>query len=449
MPQILPSQPTFAGQFGSGLGQSLAQLVENKVSQMHAQQNQQRLASTLQKSGYSPEQAELISALPQKDLLTALQSLAPSSAQLASQQLAQVQPESEQVPNIQQVLGQLKSQTPELSGMELLKQAQTQKLGEIGLGQKQAQAPGQFTPLNAQELFEQARLQGITLTPEQQQKINNKVAAINASEDLQKQLQSFISKQAGTKQSGQKQSLPEIAQALTPQPLFKKPLTEAEKIAKERLELKKEEISAKEQTRINKETKPVYDQILRSAKAAKDNDLRLDRMEQLINTGRLSYPLWASLIKSASKGILGFGVDMSSLLTPESQEFQKIQQDFLKNAKEVFGNRISNYEVEQYLKTVPDLTQSPEGKKRVIRDLRAFNKASESRYNAMKQIIKENGNKRPENLEEQIEDKISPFLDQLSNDFKKEFEGSYANQPNPSSVIRRVLEPIGKLTGQV
>ncbi|MEK6884942.1 MAG: hypothetical protein AABY22_35250, partial [Nanoarchaeota archaeon] len=41
------------------------------------------------------------------------------------------------------------------------------------------------------------------------------------------------------------------------------------------------------------------------------------------------------------------------------EEFQKIEANFLRNAKQYFGGRISNYEVEQFLKTIPSLSQSP------------------------------------------------------------------------------------------
>lgn len=207
--------------------------------------------------------------------------------------------------------------------------------------------------------------------------------------------------------------------------------------------------SAEKQKEINKETLPFVTETKKAYKSAVDSDLRLDRMEQLINSGRLSYPLWASLVKTVGKGIFGFGLDLSSLLTPESQEFNKLQQDFLRSAKDIFGSRISNYEIEQYLKALPDLSQSTEGKKRVIEDLRSFNKAAKARYNAMIEIIKENRGMRPADLEEQIDERVNPLLDQLSSQFKKGYEGAYANQPSPSSAVRRILEPIGKATGQV
>src|SRR6185369_11959441 len=61
-------------------------------------------------------------------------------------------------------------------------------------------------------------------------------------------------------------------------------------------QLHKEKLSAKEREIVDKETKPVYDEISKGAKAAQNNNKRLDRMEQLIKEGKLNSALSVSIL---------------------------------------------------------------------------------------------------------------------------------------------------------
>jgi hypothetical protein len=141
-------------------------------------------------------------------------------------------------------------------------------------------------------------------------------------------------------------------------------------------------------------------------------------MEELAKRGNLTYPLFASALETLSNGIFGFGIDMTALLHQDSQEFRKLSNDFLKDAKDTFGSRLTNYDVKTFLSTVPTLSQSHLGKLRVINNLRSFNEAALLRKKAMDQIIKENGGRRPANLDTLIEERISPKLDELAAKFK-------------------------------
>jgi chemotaxis protein histidine kinase CheA len=194
---------------------------------------------------------------------------------------------------------------------------------------------------------------------------------------------------------------------------------EAREERKEALEERK--LSAVEQRYVDKETLPVYKEINDKAKASKDSNIRLGRMEHLINRGQLSNTAFYNGIKALGKipGIGGYIESIAeSFLSPDTQEFEKLSTDFIKDAKQFFGNRITQQEVAMFLKTVPNLSQTNAGKHRVIRNMRIFNEAAGLRKKIMDEIIRDNNGKRPANLESLIEERAEPQLNALAEQFK-------------------------------
>lgn len=173
--------------------------------------------------------------------------------------------------------------------------------------------------------------------------------------------------------------------------------------------------SRAEQTEINKETLDYYKETRKAAKAAKENNMRLDRMEELKNEGDLQNPLVYATLKK-------FHLDIPALQSADSQEFVKLSNDFLRNAKDIFGARLTNLDVSTFLRIVPELSQSKEGMQRIIQNMRAFNEASHIRSNELTKVIKENNGKRPANLDSLVEERISPQLDTIAERFKSGYE---------------------------
>lgn len=159
-----------------------------------------------------------------------------------------------------------------------------------------------------------------------------------------------------------------------------------------------------------KETKDLRKDLLGQSKAARDNDMRLDRMKALNDSGELIGPLYDSMLKK-----LGF--DMPALKNPASEDFEKLQNDMFRNIRDIFGARITNLEVESFLKTIPGLSNTSEGRNRIIRNLKLLNKGADLRVNAMKKITKEHGGAPPYDLGEQIEERIGPELDKIQVEF--------------------------------
>lgn len=162
-----------------------------------------------------------------------------------------------------------------------------------------------------------------------------------------------------------------------------------------------------------KETKEFRREILEGKREARSTLKDLDRLEELSKSGKLDTPGYVSFLERS-------GLDIPALMSEESQEFSKIQQGFLKNAKKYFGGRVSNFEVSQFLKTVPSLSMTPSGRERVVANLKYIARGAEEYYKAYEEVLRENGGIPPYDVEELVERKSEKRLDRIYDQFKKE-----------------------------
>ena len=219
------------------------------------------------------------------------------------------------------------------------------------------------------------------------------------------------------KPSQQQMLIQEAIQQGYPAPRNSKEALDLAKVAHEN-RLKKQEFESKQQREIDKETLPYYNELSSKARAFTNNSKKLDKIDKLVAKGNFGSPLANSLINTISKGVWGHGIDLTFLKTADAQELEKLSTDFVKDAKEIFGSRLTDADLSAFFKTLPNLSQSREGMSRVIRNLRIAGAADELRKQAADRIIEENGGRRPRNLESLVEGEISPQLDILADQFK-------------------------------
>lgn len=417
--QILQKGPSAMQGALLGLGQGLQELAANKLAAMRQANEQAQFAKTLQSTGqYSPEIANLVASLPINDRLKALQSLPTSPGQTGSIQQTAVQPVIPeavvQEPTIhaaaqQQQFKELAGQKPELpSSFDMAQELRRNALG----------FPETFTPESVKELIKQFEGFGHQIPPQQRKQIEQQAAEISKSPAQMAALQQRYENAVKNNEmmelrrpgfTGQAVPLEQLQQP--GQPLFRKPLTEMEKIAKERLEIARKKEERAERGEAFKLTKEERKEINDKAKAAKLAVKDLDRLEELEKEGKLDTPGYLEFLKNS-------GFDIPALMQEGTQEYNKIVNNFTREAKSVYGARISNLELEQFMKTLPSLSLSPAGRKRVIANLRYIKDADLAYSEALKETIRENNGIPPLDLTEKIDDKIEKKLDSLAKRFK-------------------------------
>jgi len=234
--------------------------------------------------------------------------------------------------------------------------------------------------------------------------------------------------------------------------------TPQEKAARQKLEAQQRQEAFREKQFNIKETKQYIDVLKAKEKAAKENNLRLGRMEKLIDKGNLpNANLWSFLSKIEDTPLSGAGAGallgsaigtaflpgvgtaigsglggalggmtsplagaMKSLIksgSPDIEEFEKLSTEFVKNAKQYFGSRVTEGEIRLFMNTVPTLMQTDAGKKKVIDNIRSLNELTEIESKAARSIIAANRGIPPLDIEQQVQDKISHKIDKVAKKF--------------------------------
>lgn len=183
------------------------------------------------------------------------------------------------------------------------------------------------------------------------------------------------------------------------------------KVANKKLEQiqkdKKEEIKL-----ANSETAGFRDYISKERKAYEKNDFLIKNMERLVDTKKLDNPTYYSMLRKIN-------MDIPALLNTESQEYIKYQQEYLTGVKEALGSQISAWEVEQYMKKIPTLENTDQGKRAIFRNQKIENEARGALVKAYDEILAENGGNRPRDIESQAKARADAIKKELADEFRQ------------------------------
>lgn len=184
---------------------------------------------------------------------------------------------------------------------------------------------------------------------------------------------------------------------------------------------KRQEVAEKRQDAVDKKTEPYFSKTFEEAQAARAGNNRLAEMKKLVDKGELDFGALASVYETLENVIpsFGIGINMDWALRPDSQKFKKLTAEFLRDMKKIFGGRVTNLDVREFLKSVPRVSQTDEGKLQVIQRLASLNGPLIARGRIMQEIIDENQGFRPPNLQAETERRLAKFLDGAAEEFKK------------------------------
>lgn len=164
------------------------------------------------------------------------------------------------------------------------------------------------------------------------------------------------------------------------------------------------------------ETKELREEINQGFKTAKMNEQIYKRMEAL-NKEDLVAPMTAKLSER-------LGIPLSVLGNPSSEEFDKLSNTLSREVSSIYKGRILQSEFQNFLKQIPTLLNSKEGRSRILETLRMIDKPKELYHKAYREVVKENKGKIPLDLNERIIDKVEPELDKLAENFKNTSSGN-------------------------
>lgn len=182
-----------------------------------------------------------------------------------------------------------------------------------------------------------------------------------------------------------------------------------------------------------KRVSELADDIEKEYASTREENMRLDRQLKLDKEGNVSTPGLVKLLDF-------FGIPLGVLANPATEEYRKLESDFVRNVSKIFpGGKITNYEISSYLKTIPSLMNSPEGRKAIIRNRKLLNQAKEVRYDAYKKILKDNKGRKPQNLGVLIEEATAEKMAKIEDEFVNDVQ----DQLNKFETPIRMYDPEG------
>lgn len=105
-----------------------------------------------------------------------------------------------------------------------------------------------------------------------------------------------------------------------------------------------------------------------------------------------------------------------SAASPEAQLFLKTVNDFTVNAKDSFGARVSNFELDRFMQRLPTLANSEQGRAMILRQMKIINEMNLLRNQTLQNVFEEYGGIRNidyDEAERVAEKTIKPQMQQL------------------------------------
>ena len=195
--------------------------------------------------------------------------------------------------------------------------------------------------------------------------------------------------------------------------LFKSPQQRMQEqtldLKKQTLDMRKEVAGEKKFESRQMENKKDLQASLKTKEGAQNQIRALDNMLRLDKTKKLNGPLFTKAMET-----LGF----NWMLSPESQEYAAESKALFKDLRETFGARPIGIEFEAFMKSIPTLQNSPEGRVAIAKNLKAFYEARSVKANVMMDILKNDVNISPMDLLMQTEERSSKEIDGIYDKLK-------------------------------
>lgn len=404
---IIPSNnagASIGAGLGQGLGSGLSALAEMKLGQLHRAQQQNEWAQ-----GYK--------------------AMIPGISDAQAHQLAQADPKV-QVAYIKQMLqGPERQQFNEtlqniFGAEEPTQEAYGLQQEPTGLVQKQ-QLP-QLSPLTSkptESIFEEGMIPGSGLKM-------NKLYPQETEEPYRKIPEKI--EVAPVKEKGSFKINPRL------------PIEKQVKLAE--LKMKMDKHLSVEKEKLFKKNDPLIKQLSEENESSRNSDMRLGAIERLTKEGKISdFGRFNAMIEGIHIPFVG-KLDFTPWMNADEQTVDKLSKDFLRDISKIFKGRVLQSEIENFMKTVPSLLQSDEGRLKVIHNIKLFNKAAKIKYDAMRDILKENKMVPPRYLEMEIEERTKKQMQEIE---KKFVEGNDKEIKEAAELARKrqMAQPKGFIKG--
>ncbi len=146
-----------------------------------------------------------------------------------------------------------------------------------------------------------------------------------------------------------------------------------------------------------------------------DTKPKLLQMQKIASDDELIGPTSAVFLDA-------LGIPLGALENPHSELYNKLSLDLLKGLPETYGNRILKVEVDNFLKTIPSLLNSPDGRRMIASNMLKLGEMKEVYYREMRNQQREYLDKNkpfPKDFQQRVFDQVKPQIDKINQEFIK------------------------------
>ncbi len=136
--------------------------------------------------------------------------------------------------------------------------------------------------------------------------------------------------------------------------------------------------------------------------------------------------------------------------SPEAQRFIKTINDMTRNAKDTYGARVTNFDLTQFMKRLPSLANSEEGRRQIIEQLQLINKINLAQDSTLLDTLDDSGGIRKIDFDvaqSLSQKKSKKDVDRYVSEFKN-IGRSLDKQYNDSVKEKKAIVPKGKVAVQ-
>lgn len=172
--------------------------------------------------------------------------------------------------------------------------------------------------------------------------------------------------------------------------------------------------------RLFKENNAHFGEISSQLKNSKRELRDIDQLKRLNDSGKLPKGMKKAILVDYKKGELR----VPAFANAETQQFIKTVNGFIRNAKDFFGSRVTNFDLQTFLQILPTLANSEEGRRNILEQMEAATQLNQLDNDSLKEVYEHYGLDKIDRLQ----------LESLARDIKSPKEGAleekFANSIN-------------------
>lgn len=143
----------------------------------------------------------------------------------------------------------------------------------------------------------------------------------------------------------------------------------------------------KRQSELGKENHPIYQDVTEKLVTLDRTERFINQLTNLNNGGKLPTGIEKFLKVDWKKGFLR----LPATANEETQLFVKTINEFIKGAKDSFGARVTNFELDTFLQGLPTLANTESGRRLILKQMDIINKLTKLEKDSLKKVYRKYG----------------------------------------------------------